>query len=485
MLVVGLALSIAGLAGCSKDEPSVTPTPEATPAATAGPRLSATPCSRADGTIVPCRLQVPTTVWLVDARDGAVRTVYESDTGVVRSADFDSATGEAILGVEPEAGSDLLEAIRFNLGGAETGREPWPIDAKDRGNALLLMRVWRPGDPFCLTVDGGAEVNGRRYDGIACGPVSPDGRWMTYGVQTDEVDAAGRPILGGDVWAIDLTSDERWQVQAGLHSCQGDSFFRAEWSPSGRYRFFGDCRDGGRVFLSDMVRRATRQIGTGLPVMRSRPDWSPAADVLLYQGNGGVTVLEDFRTGALTSLFTVGWPARFDVAGAYVYSPPGATPRQESPGGPTTIFEVASGRVVAALPGRAVYPDLYLGYESLAGTGSGFVAALQEAPGCDGTAVYAGATLAVCVKGAAGAVVSPGGRYVALARKTGETGLAHFPGGGSVSMNRYEIVVVNVSTGTERVVAKDALGLTHPPLAGAWNAEGTHFLVSWPFSYGP
>jgi hypothetical protein len=483
---LGLGLAALTLVSCSRDEPIVSPTEEATPSTTRiTPVPIGTPCTRADGTIERCRLEVASTVWLIDATGGRVTTLYESTSDAVRFADFDDDSGEIAIGIAAEGGSDQTEAIRFSPAGVEISREPWPADANDRNNELLLLREWRPGDPICRTIDGGAEVIGRRYEGVSCGSISPDARWMAYSVDNPQPDALGRPYPGWDQWAIDLASGERWQIEAGLRDCQGDGFFRAEWSPSGRYRFFADCRDGGRVFLSDMVERTTRQIGTGLPNMRTRPDWSPVADVLIYLDSSGVAVLEDFHVGTLTSLPTLGWPARFDVSGAYAYSPPGVTVPRGNPGGPTTIFEVAAGRVAAALPGVALYQDLYINHEPLSGTGSGFVAALDEAPSCEGTLVYAGSAPVACVRGGAGAVVSPGGAYVALARKTGETGLARYPGGGSVSLNVYEIIVVDVATGVERVVAKDAIGSTHPPLAATWNDEGTHFLVNWPFAYGP
>ena len=81
-------------------------------------------------------------------------------------------------------------------------------------------------------------------------------------------------------------------------------------------------------------------------------------------------------------------------------------------------------------------------------------------------------------------VLSPDASKVALARKTGQTGPVNTPSLQALSLDVYEIVVVDVATGAEQVVARDALGLEIAPLM-AWNAEGTHLLITWPANYGP
>jgi hypothetical protein len=317
--------------------------------------------------------------------------------------------------------------------------------------------------------------------------MSPDGRSMLF--RTNETSGPTFPTW--DQWAIDLQTDRRIELQTGLQQCQGDSFFPVGWSPSGRYVYYGDCAENGRTsgqtrgrtFLSDVETGRTRQIASGLPTFDSWPAWSPVEDKLLYRGDGGDVVLEDVSQEQWAVLLDVKWMASFDPSGRYVYSPStNSTPKEPTGTEITTVYDVEAGRVVATLPGLPAY-SRHVPFVPVAGTGDGFVAALEYAPGCDGTAVYSGTRQVTCVAGAAWPTISPDGALVALARKTGMTGPVEYPGGGSVSMTVFDVVIVYVATGVERVVAKGALG-SDLALPSIWNAESTHILVRWPFWFG-
>jgi hypothetical protein len=206
-------------------------------------------------------------------------------------------------------------------------------------------------------------------------------------------------------------------------------------------------------------------------------------DRLVYSGEQGVVVIEEVESGVEVQVPELKWQASFDSTGRYVYSPSEPSPSKDSPGSvTTTIYDIAAGRVAATLPGYPAYTRM-VPFVPVGGTDEGFVAALEGPPGCNGTAIYADSRLVTCVADAVGPTVSPDGSIVALARKTGTTGRADFPGGGSQRLTVFDIVVVDAATGAERVVAKGALGqdLSLPLI---WNADSTHILVRWPFVFG-
>jgi hypothetical protein len=200
-------------------------------------------------------------------------------------------------------------------------------------------------------------------------------------------------------------------------------------------------------------------------------------DQLVYASGQGLTIFEDVATGTTAELKDLPWPARFDASGRYLYTPSyGSAPRGQ-PLTSTTIFDVQNRRVAATLPGVPPYQNLYLDFVPVTGTLGGFAAALQGAPGCDGTALYADSRLVKCIVGGVGPSFSPNGRWLALARRTG----------GDVDYGRaiYDILLVDAATGAERVLASGAVGHNPYPLPSLWNATSTHLLVCWPFAYGP
>jgi hypothetical protein len=220
-----------------------------------------------------------------------------------------------------------------------------------------------------------------------------------------------------------------------------------------------------------MLTRTTRDISSGSTELTVRPDWSTVADVILYRGPAGTTVLEDLAAGRRSEP-PVGWPARFDPSGAYVYGPsPGAA-------GSTVVYDLRSGGVVASLPGEPRADFLWTDHDFVRARGDGFVAVLEDA-GCGGTAVYAGDRLVTCVAGGEGAVLSPAGDRVALARITKPASTTGFD-----RNHEYEVMVVDAATGATSVLGSGARGMMAPQLV--WNEAATHLLVRWPFSgFGP
>ena len=438
--------------------PTMTATAEARPTATQTVMRPTPP-----PTIGPPE-QIPSTVWLIDVRDGKAVTLYEDHDARAITAYFDDREAVVLTGID----FDEREAIRFDLDGNELGRAP--------------QGIW--GD--CTEADGGVDVLVRFYPGVACGPISPDGRWMIYWIDEGELrlgpNGPEEPVR--TEWVLDLETGKSMVLHGDLSLCLGDSFFQPAWSPSSRFVYFNDCAEDGRTFLSDVVTSTTRQIATGIPTYRAEPSWSPVADVLLYPAGDGSAVIEDLEQGTREGLMHVPWPVRFDTSGSFFMT---LAPR----GGPnqTTVFETSSRTQVAELSGAAAYQvpygNLLLKFVPLAAGGGSFVAALGGAPGCGATSVYQGGTLIACVEGAHGPSISPDGSQVVLARKTGTSGHVEGPGFGSVGMDIYDIGLLDVATGAETVLASGALGGNPYPTPAFWNEAGTHLLVTWPFLYGP
>jgi hypothetical protein len=208
------------------------------------------------------------------------------------------------------------------------------------------------------------------------------------------------------------------------------------------------------------------------------------ADTLLHAGDGGAAVLEDLSRGTVEILNDVAWPARFDGTGALFFT----VPRRDAPN-ETKVYRLADRSLLGTLPGRPVtqvpFGNVMLEFVPVVARSGGFEAALDDAPGCDGTALYTDGTPLNCVEIAYGPSISPDGSQVVVMRKTGESGPVEGPGFGSVSMHIYDIVVVDVDTGAEVVFAGSILGGNPYPTPAVWNADGTHLLVTWPMLYGP
>ncbi|MGH2450735.1 MAG: hypothetical protein ACRDGE_05605 [Candidatus Limnocylindria bacterium] len=411
-------------------------------------------------------------VRLIDVDAGSILTLYKSSDNEVFFAGFDETQPGVAIGFwEGRPGSETSQTlVRFTLQGTEIQRGEWTGVPWRRGPACR--------DPRWTQETGPVEVDGEPYEDVRCGPISPDGRWMTY-----EVPLGEDSLAGWDQWAVDLETKERRLLQEGLRHCGGcDSRFGPTWSASGRYLYFSDLVSDGRIFLSDLQEGTTREIVSGSADSRYEPEWSPVSDVLLYPGSDLRTVLEDLQAGSAIVLEGLPWPAAFDPTGGYVYSPAwGDLP--PSAGGSTAIYHIGTGRIVASLPGQ---PRLLRGpiggpmrsytTPAVVGVEGGFVAALEGASGCGGTAIYSEAAITTCVAGATEPQISPDGTKVAVGREVG----------GAV----YEILVIDVATGAELMVIDATLagdGFSGPigHARPIWNAEGTHLLVWGPLLETP
>jgi hypothetical protein len=467
LLLPLLALPILG---CTSSDPSATvqPTavtmhevPAASPTPTAIPRPPAfTPTPRP-----------PDTVWLFDIAGGNRTTLLETPGQNVLQLRF--GPDETVLAntlVVDRAGNKVA-TLRLRYDGSVVSRDPVP----------------RAGDGDCVSASDGAVVRGRAYRDLSCGPISPDARWMTYQVDAGMAQVVtpspanpnGFSVPVWDQWVVELATDQRRLLQAGLLHCGGcDGRFGPAWSASGRLLYFAELRDNGSTFISDMQTGVTRELFSGSTQISAEPDWSPVTDLLVYRTAAGVTILEDFSAGTRKELPDLLWPVRFDASGAYLYSP-GWDNDHRAAGGETKVYDWLTGRVVATLAGQPRYDGLFMPQTTIRSLDGSFVAVL-EGGDCGGVAVYRGSTSVACVSGSGGGALSPNGQQVAAARVTRE-GSGPVPG----QLSEYEVVLIDVASGQTRVLASGALSQFLPPEL-IWNDASTHLLVRWPFSgYGP
>jgi hypothetical protein len=431
-LLVAIVLLGFGL-NCSGDkEPPPTPTLfpelEASPGPTAVP--PAVPTER------PPLTEVPGVIWLIDVAAATVVTLDADPEHSVANAWFDDETGTAVY---DHITAGQVISVRTELDGTE------------------IERVDYIQPPFA-------------------GP--PQTRWKLDRVGAGEIGRDGAVFGLSDLWVEDTRTGARTLLASGLWQCtQCDAFSSPEWSPSGRYVTYREHGGDGRVFVSDVQAGTTREI-TVDRVDRD-PQWSPAADLLIRPSLDGVTLLEDVSAGTQTALVDMPWPASFDPTGAYLYS--------LALGSETAIANGTTGEPITSLAGAAVYdalndrqpwpfaPDSH----PVVGTANGFVAAVGGVASCRGTLLYVNEAPLSCAEGAGSAVFSPDGSQVILARKTGETGRVEAPTIQAIGLDIYEVLVVDMTTGDERVLAQGALGFGTAPRV-VWNAAGTHILVSWP-----
>ncbi len=292
-----------------------------------------------------------------------------------------------------------------------------------------------------------------------------------------------------DQWVIDLASGDRHLLQAGLRFCGGcDSVPGPTWSASSRYLYFSDVIAGGeRFFLRDVRTGTARQLTHTPHAAFDVPAWSPVADLLLYSDGSGGTVLEDLAAGSRLVLADVAWPAIFDTSGTYLYAPGWVD--DEAQGRATKIFEVATRRLLASLPGQPT-PRTYSGVAGppdvprpIVARAGGFVATLTDAAGCDGVAIYADAKLVTCVARVARPLFSPDGAKIAFARWTqGEIQSSRC----FTSCGVAELVVVDAATGAETLSTggrlRITLGYGRSSAGGGvvWSPDGRYVLVVAP-----
>jgi hypothetical protein len=444
------------------DDPDVTPsaTPALPEAPTATPLPAATPPPATD----PGVRRAPLTIWLIDATDGSRATLVEDYDFAGWLAGF-SSRGDAVIAADLRA--EKQAAVRFNLEGIEVGR----------------------GAPQSFCQAGGLyEPNS--YEAMVCLPpeTSPDGRWMLSHIYDQPPGTTSNPPPKSALWAENQQTGERILLQDGLQHCGGcDARFGPRWSRSGRYVVYAETGGAGRAFLSDLVSRSTRQIGNGNEI-GDAPHWSPAGDVLLRRSASDGVIIDDLAAGTSREL-DLSWPANFDATGDYVFSPSytNRRPNAEKDNAPgqmaeTIVQSLATGNVIARLSGSTSFLHLWREMEPIAQTDGALLTALEFAEGCQGTVVYLASDRVDCVENTTGAAVAPDGSKIALARVTGATGRVDFPGGGSVSLPIYEVVLFDVEQRSETVVATDAI--SDQPPAFLWNDASTHLLVRWPAHSG-
>lgn len=448
-LLFALLVALVAIA-CDRggDKPEASPTPEATPPATLS--VSPTPTASPSPPPLPGKVEVASTVQLIDVRTGVAKTLFEDRAQIAHSAAFVDA--DIVISVSN------APPLRFRLDGSAVTNPPTPLG--------------------CREANGAAEVGGRSYSGVRCGSVSADRRWMIYEIQTGEVEVgtSGYRVPQRDMWSVDLQTGATRRLQTGLIDCGGcDARYAPRWSTTSRYVAYAEFGGTRRRYLSDLSSGVTRQIGNGNEV-NDAPEWAPTGDLLVYSttANGTVARFEDLVAGTRRDL-DVPWPVRFGASGTYFYSPAwGAGPKTAPP--TTTIIEAASGRTLATLAGAP--PPEFLWTRDVAVTrfGGGYIAVLQRAGECGGTAIFQeGVARPLCIAGGALGQVAPDGSHVAVARETGRTGPA-----GPRSMPLFDVDIVDVATGVSRTVVTGAISFSPPLLV--WNAAGTHLVVIWPYS---
>lgn len=455
-----LALSTCLALACSggdDDDPTAVAT---TALATATPALEASPTVAPTATPPPLPTPpgpgsaVPKTVWLVDIAAGASQALAEDYDSFAVSARF-SPSGEQ---------------VHLTVGQKTTAHD---LDGNEIGPAPSL------GD--CTYTEQAEQIEGRWHPALQCASavagahpfLSPDGRWFTYRLE----DAAATPVFppSSEMWALNLDTGERHLLHEILECGGCDGRFVPSWSPSGRYYVFAETGGDGRVFLSDLEAQTTWHIAHGNEVSE-KPHWGRDQDLLLYRSAAGATVLHDVASGTVEDLSDLAWPANFDPSGTHIYSPAFSSSPKEGATETTTIISLVD-RQAVTFEGAPDWLNLWRPLSPLTGSPA-VAAALVGAPGCDGTQIYRDTVAFTCIQGGQGATFSPDGTKVAVARVTGATGLVSFPGGGAVSLNIFEVVVVDLATGSESVVAKDAISDQAPYMV--WNNGSSHLLVEWP-----
>lgn len=436
---LGLFVFAALLAGCSGEGDASTPSPSATPEASA-PTVTATASPTATPTAV-ATPEVQHTVWLINLWDEALYTIYQ----------------------HPDAPPGRTAFVASHLAGVEAASGPGVFDAE--GHPVSF-----PGFQ-CEAGATGVVVQGVEYPDVpTCGPASPDERYMLFEVPTPEVSPPA-----SEQWVLDLDAGEARLLQQGLIGCGGcDGRFAPEWWPGGRYVYFAETVQEGRVFLSDVETGETRVVATGTDVWY-RPSWSYSEEpLLLVRGGAESAVLVHALNGEATTL-PIAWPAAFDPSGTLAYSPTAGPPSASPDAGPT-VTSVLNIKTLEITELEGTPPSWYLrwGVHAVSAMGSRFIAVL-ESPDCDGTVLHLPDVPPACIEGARGAVPARNGTAVAFALLVpGEERVVQ-----GTEFSRYDIAVLDVTTGEIDVVAEGAYSGELPPRI-QWSEFGDLLLVTWP-----
>jgi len=264
-------------------------------------------------------------------------------------------------------------------------------------------------------------------------------------------------------------------VQEDLFFCRGcGSRFAPQWSPSGRYLVFGEYGGDQRYWLYDIAADQLRPLGRGT-LITNTPTWSPTEDLLAYRiDQNGPALLEDMETGEVTAL-PLEWPVRFDFDGGLLYSPAYRPENNSDNPGETTVYDIARGEVIARLPGISLRDFLRTDSKAVRITERGTVAVLQQAEGCDGTAIYIEWALRYCVVAGTEGQIAADGR-VAVARR-GERVPRSLFNTNDGNAYWYDIDIVDPS-GAATTIVTGAASFDAPQME--WSADGSRLLLMWP-----
>jgi hypothetical protein len=456
--LVGLLAS-----ACSGDTDGGNSTPDVAQAATREPQLSATFTVPATNTPQPSG-EALKVFWLLDAEFGDVVTLLEEYEEASYEAGFAAVSQRVFVWSSPE---DL--EIEFDLAGRELSRREAPerLDPCERlepdvidglAHASLrclapsaLARYPSPGEPVQYHVPSG---------------LAPDGRWYVYEVQTGLPTQTPSSGPSYALWALNLETGERWQLYESLRFCGGcDGDEETGWSPSGRYYVHVERGPQRRVLLVDFAARSVSDITWRTEFGFTGTAWSPVADVLLRTAGPDALAIADLTAGTEHIVAGATWAAGFDAGGRYVYA-------WGAPDDAVVVIDVETGEVLGRFEGERSSSD----GAPMAVTPLGILAVIgwHRGEACEGTSVRLDAGEVACVEGGDWAAIAPDGSKVAVARRTAAP-LQTTPA-------PYDIVLVDVASGSQLVVAQGAVSTYSPRLT--WNKASTHLLIEWPAHRG-
>lgn len=434
-------------------EPAPTAILEESPTAT----IQISPTVPPSATANPAGTPVPAVAEIIDAQSGTVTRIYESLSDGIYGAAWDGDT------VELSAGPGSL---RLRPDGSKSTAPQNSVQCKQAADEISVL--------------------GKNYAGFSCGVVSPDGIWMTSRKDAGKLTLpSGYVVPVWDQFVINLLSGETTELQKGLVHCGGcDGRYGPRWSASSRFVIYAELGGDGRRFLSEVATGSTRRIGAGSDISDA-PAWAPDRDTVAYsvESSSSVARLEDLDAGTALDL-PIAWPVRFDTSGTLLYSP-AADPDPKSRATVTTVFDVATMNVVSVLSGAPLQNAIWTNAIAVANTPNGFVAALQNAEGCSGTALYRqGVPAPTCIRDGVEGRVSPDGSRVAIARTEEAMGHAYGPGFESITMVRFKVEVLTTDgsariLGTTTATSFDFSG----PLI-LWDSTGHYLLVCSPYRTG-
>lgn len=416
---------------------SATVTAEGTVTATSSPAAAATIVATPTDEPTPAAPQVG--LLLVDLVSGQAHTLYEGDEyALTRRFEADGSLWVWHVATQ--------SATRFS----------------PRAEPLEESDDWPWDDQRCRNVPGGeatSVVGGETFP-VACGPLSPDGRWMMF---TRDIESANVPAGGYETWLLDIETRVEHLLTDLTRHCGGCDYRAGPaWSPSGRFLLFGETYAGpdSTVYLTDTATLDTRIVAQGPSAnnLGEHLTWSSSEDAFARPGEGGIAVIARPALSEALPLNDVPWPARFDETGQFVYSVRDRT----------TVADAATGATVALWTGTVQLWPSPRGMTAV----DGKPAALVEDGGCAGTTVYHPDIEGLCIEGARGAAWSPDAAAVAFARPTEQVSVVR-------EWERdWEVVVLDIATQREQIVASGLRRWTVPYIV--WNDAGTQLVVLWP-----